>query len=163
MAAKSQRQHTWLQQLVGEWTYDSECIMEPGQSPTKAKGIEHVRAFGELWIIMEGTLAMADGTEMSVNITLGYDPQRDHFVGACACSPMTHLWVYEGSDWDEKRDTLTMFVQGPSMNPDAGGAMVKYKDVIELKGRDERIMTSHVLGDDGQWRCFSTLTYRRKS
>jgi hypothetical protein len=40
--------------------------------------------------------------------------------------------------------------------------MAKYRDVIEFKSDDDRVMTSHVLGDDGQWHQFMTAHYRRK-
>ncbi len=163
MTTRPQRQHEWLQQLAGRWTYESECIMAPGQPPMKATGVEEARTFGELWVIMETTITMEDGAEMRMNLTIGYDPGREQFVGSCACSPMAHLWVYDSSEWDESGNTLTLFTEGPSMNPDAAGAMAKYKDVIALKGKDEREMSSHMLGDDGQWQHFSTVTYRRKA
>jgi hypothetical protein len=35
MKTEPQQEHQWLQQLVGEWTYEAEAMMEPGQaSPT---------------------------------------------------------------------------------------------------------------------------------
>lgn len=39
--------------------------------------------------------------------------------------------------------------------------MAKYKDVIELKGDDHRLLTSHLLHDGGAWRRFMTAHYRR--
>jgi len=31
MKLEPQKEHEWLQRLVGEWTYESECSMEPGK------------------------------------------------------------------------------------------------------------------------------------
>jgi hypothetical protein len=55
---------------------------------------------------------------------------------------------------------LTLNAEGPSMAGD--GKMAKYKDVIEVKSDDHRVLTSHVLGDDGNWQHFMTANYRRK-
>ena len=49
-----QKEHEWLQQLVGEWTSEAECVMEPGKPPEKSRGIERVRSLGDLWILAEG-------------------------------------------------------------------------------------------------------------
>ncbi|MFH0351567.1 MAG: DUF1579 family protein [Chromatiales bacterium] len=42
MKTDPQKEHEWLQKLVGEWTFESECSMEPGKSPEKFKGSESV-------------------------------------------------------------------------------------------------------------------------
>ncbi len=31
MKTEPQKEHLWLQKLVGEWTYESECVMEPAK------------------------------------------------------------------------------------------------------------------------------------
>jgi uncharacterized protein DUF1579 len=72
---------------------------------------------------------------------------------------MTHLWVYEGElDADER--VLTLNAEGPSMASE--GKMTQYKDVIEFKSDDHRVLTSHMLRDDGNWQQFMTANYRRK-
>ena len=43
------------------------------------------------------------------------------------------------------------------------GTMATYRDVIELKDDDHRVMTAHVRGNDGTWQQFMTMTYRRKT
>jgi Protein of unknown function (DUF1579) len=44
MKTEPQKEHQWLQRLVGEWTYESECSMEPGKPPEKFEGSESVFA-----------------------------------------------------------------------------------------------------------------------
>jgi hypothetical protein len=48
MQTESQQEHQWLQQLVGEWTYETEATMQPSQPPLKCKGSERVRSLGSL-------------------------------------------------------------------------------------------------------------------
>ena len=55
---------------------------------------------------------------------------------------------------------LTLDTEGPSFAGE--GKMAKYKDMIEFKSDDHRVLTSHVLGDDGKWHQFMTAHYRRK-
>jgi hypothetical protein len=42
MKTEPQKEHEWLQRLVGEWTYESDCSMEPGKPPEKFEGSESV-------------------------------------------------------------------------------------------------------------------------
>jgi len=56
---------------------------------------------------------------------------------------------------------LTLEAEGPDMA--GAGKMAKYRDVIELKTPDHRVLTSHMLGDDGVWHQFMTAHYRRKT
>ena len=48
MPAQPQKEHQWLQKLVGEWTYEIEATMEPDQPPVKSTGTETVRSLGGL-------------------------------------------------------------------------------------------------------------------
>jgi hypothetical protein len=44
--SEPQPQHQWLQKLVGDWTYEGEALMGPGQPPIKSEGTESVRSLG---------------------------------------------------------------------------------------------------------------------
>jgi Protein of unknown function (DUF1579) len=79
-------------------------------------------------------------------------------VGTFIRSMMTHLWVYDG-ELDRAGNKLTLDAEGPSFTE--GGKPAKYRDAIEFKSDDHRVLTSHVLGDDGQWHGFMTAHYRR--
>jgi hypothetical protein len=160
MNAEPRAEHRWLQQLVGEWTYEGEATEAPGQPSTKFSGTERVRSLGDLWTLAEAEGEVPGGDIDRSLMTLGYDPRTQRFVGTWLGSMMTHLWIYDGT-LDADRRVLTLEAEGPSMAGD--GTMALYRDVIEIKGDDEREMTAHVRDDDGTWRQFMTMNYRRQS
>ncbi len=157
--AEPQREHAWLQKLVGEWTYEMEAPMEPGQSPTKLTGMEHVRSLEGLWVLAEGQGDMPGFGMGTTMVTLGYDPQKGRYVGTFLGSTMTYLWVYDG-ELDAAERALTLNCEGPSFEVE--GKMAKYKDVIEFQDDDHRTMTAQMLGEDGQWHELMTMRYRRR-
>lgn len=159
ISAQPQAEHQWLQKLVGEWTYETEVIMGPDQPSITSSGTETVRSLGELWVLAEGQGEMPGCGPVTTLVTLGYDPQKQRYVGTWLGSMMTYLWLYEG-ELDAGGTVLTLNSDGPSMTGDE--TMGKYKDVIECKSDDHRVLTSHMLGDDGQWQHFMTAHYRRK-
>ena len=137
---------------------EAEADMGPEQPAAKSRGSERVCSLGGLWTLGEGEGEMPGGGVGYSLMTLGFDPQRKRFVGTWVGSMMTHLWVYDG--WlDEAGRVLTLEAEGPGMSGD--GAMAKYRDVITFHSDDHRTLTSHVLGDDGQWTQFLTAHYRR--
>lgn len=151
-------EHKWLQQLVGEWTYEHEFSMGPEQPKMKVEGSETARLLGNLWVILEASGEMPGGGVSNNVMTLGYDPVKKRFVGTFIGSPMAHLWVYNGA---LDGNTLTLDTVGPSFTDPNGSA--NYKDAIELVNPNLRMLTSHVQGDDGAWTHFMTATYRRKT
>lgn len=159
MKTEPQKEHQWLQKLVGEWTFESEAAMEPGKPPEKFKGTESVRSLDGLWVLCEGRGEMPGGGMATTLMTLGYDSKKKQYVGTWVGSMMAFLWVYDGS-LDAAEKVLTLTTEGPSMSAD--GKIAKYKDVIELKSDDHRVVTSHMLGDDGKWQGFMTAHYRRR-
>jgi hypothetical protein len=182
-----QKEHDWLQKLVGEWTYESDEPTKPGQPPAKCTGTESVRSLGGFWVLAEGQGGMPGGGAATMVLTLGYDPQKKRYVGTWIGSMMSHLWVYEGAV-DVTGNTLTLHAEGPNMavegktaKPLAGrrgasGAEAllpcdwqhgqsrvtgEYKEVIEFKSDNHRVFTSHVLGEDGKWQTMMTVNFRR--
>lgn len=159
MQTEPQNEHQWLQKFVGEWTYEAEAMMGLDQPSEKSTGTESVRSLGGLWVLAEGQGEMPGGCDVTTIMTLGYDPQKQRYIGTWVGSMMTYLWVYDGElNADEK--VLTLNSEGPSMTGE--GKLAKYKDVTEFKSNDHRVMTSHVLGDDGQWHKFMTVNYQRQ-
>lgn len=145
--------HHWLEQLLGEWTYEGEATDQPG----KATGTETVRSLGGLWVIAEGAGDMGDGDQMHTMMTLGYDPETRRFPGTWIGSVGTHLWVYDG-ELDAAEKVLTLNCQGPSMSGD--GTMANYRDVIEITDRDHRTLKAYIQ-ENGSWRHFMTTHYTR--
>src|SRR5262245_11572221 len=133
MNAEPHKQHQWLSKLVGEWTYETECVMEPGKPPEKSGGTESVRSLGGLWILAAGLGERPAATPAAMVMTLGYDPLTKRFVGTWVGSMLTHLWGYDGA-LDAGELVLALESDGPSMADD--GTMARYRDAIDLRGGD---------------------------
>lgn len=153
-----QKEHEWLKQLEGEWVTEIEAVMAPGQAPVKSKGSEVVRLLGGFWTVGE---LKADfmGTPVTGITTLGYDQKTKKYIGSWVCSVDGHFWNYEGNV-DASGKVLTLNTEGPDMT--TPGKMVKMKDVIEIKDKDHKVLTSYMQGADGKWTQFMTMNARRK-
>jgi hypothetical protein len=161
MMAKPQKQHDWLHRFVGEWTCEAESIMGPNEPPVKTSGTESVRSIGGLWIMAEGQGECPGTNEPATTIlTLGYDVQKQQYVGSFIASMMTYLWIYRDGRLDADQRTLTLNTEGPAM--DGSDRLIQYRDTIEFRSDDHRVMTSHMLGEDGQWVKIMEANYRRK-
>jgi len=155
---KPQKEHEWLQQLVGEWKWEGDAA-EPEKENQKHHGTEIVRSIGGLWIVAEGRGQAPDGAASESVMTLGYNPEKSAFVGTFVASMMTEMWVYQG--WlDSSKNELVLDTEGPSFEDMTRRA--RYKDVIRIVDKDNRIMTSSYQGEGGSWYQFMSLHYRRK-
>ncbi len=158
MQVATKVQHQWLDQFIGEWRSECECQMGSDQPTEKSQGTEIGRSIGGLWMVTEGSGTAPDGTPAQTIMTLGFDPERDRFVGTFVCSMMPHLWHYEGR-LDTAGKVLTLDTEGLNFSQTA---LAKYQDIIEFVSDDHRIMTSQILGEDGQWTQFMTAHYHRR-
>lgn len=158
MKSEPQKEHQWLQKLIGDWTSEMNSKMGPGKPSETLRGSESVRSLGGLWIIGEGSGEMPGGEPAKMMLTLGYDPAKTRFVGTWVGSMMTQLWVYEGT-LNEAGTILTLDTEGPSFT--AEGKRARFQDIIEIRSDDHRTLTSRTLGEDGQWQEFMTVHYRR--
>ena len=159
MQAEPQKEHQWLQKLVGEWTCETETNMGADRPTKKTTGTESVRSLGGLWVLAEGQGEMPGGGEATTMMTIGYDPQKQRYIGSWVGSMMSYLWLYDG-ELDAAKNVLTLNSEGPSMTGE--GKIGKYRDIIEFKSDARRVMTSHFLSDDGQWQQFMTVNYQRQ-
>lgn len=149
--------HKWLEQLVGEWTVESEMI-PPGMDPIKSKGTDSVRSIGGRWIVAELTNEIPGLGAMQAIMTLGYDSEKSKYQGTWVDSIQDHMWIYTGTI-DATGKILTLEAEGPNMM-DPSGPPGKYRDVIEIKSADQRTLTSSGFMD-GKWVQFGVSTYRR--
>src|SRR5215210_5421484 len=112
-SAKPRPEHAWLQQLVGDWTFEGEEA-DPGQPTSKWEGTGRTQAVGDIWVVSEGQGEMPGAGTSYTRTTLGFDPQKGRFVGTWLGTMMPNLWVYDGFlDADER--VLTLESTGPSM------------------------------------------------
>jgi hypothetical protein len=158
MHAEPQKEHQWLEQLVGEWTTEMEGVAGPDQPPVKHAGTETVRSLST-WVLCEGLFSMPDDRPARTVMTLGYDPAKKKFVGTFIGSMMTNLWVYEG-ELDASGKKLVLDAEGPSFADPTKAA--KYKDTVEIVSPDHRTLSSQFQAEDGTWHHFMTAHYRRK-
>lgn len=152
------REHEWLKQLAGEWDSKIEATMEPGKPPLKCEGTEFARAVGGFWIVAEHRNVVM-GQPMTGVMTVGYDPEKKKYIGTWVDSGSHHLWRYEGTV-DAAGKTLTLEAEGP--NPMAQGKMAKFRDSVEVKDKDHKVLRSAIQTDDGKWVTFMTGNYTRK-
>ena len=136
----------WLDQLVGEWTYEAESI--PADPAHRRTGFETVVRKGA-WVIIES---------LDYRFQLTHHPKTQTFTGDFVPWQHPQLWVYDGSLEDGR---LHMRSRGPSF--DVEGAETDYDDVFEILSPDERRLTGRLLGKDGAWRDFMVTNFRRKA
>jgi hypothetical protein len=156
-APKPRKEHEWLQQLVGEWETEGEALVEPGKPPVKTKGSESGRSLGAFWVVLENKAEFM-GTPFTGILSLGFNPEAGKFVGTWIDSMTSTLWTYQGT-LDASGKILTLETEGPS--PGDPGKKSRYREVIEVKEKDHKVLASSV-EKDGAWTTFVTMHYRRK-
>ena len=159
MKVEPQKEHQWLQKLVGEWTCEAEATMGPDKPPEKFAGTESVRSLGGLWVLCEGRGEMPGGGAATTIMTLGYDPREKRFVGTFIGSMMTHLWVYDGGA-GRGRQGADARHRGPELHRRGEDGEVPGRDRVQER-RPPRADLAHA----GRRRAvapFMTAHYRRK-
>lgn len=152
------QEHEWLQRLAGEWEAELEVMTQPGQPPLKLKSTETIRRIGQYWILTEGE-TKPPAMPYARALALGYDTARKKYVGTWVDSNSTYIGRYEGA-MDAAGTTLTL--EGELPHPHDGLRMVKVREVIELKSPDQKVVTTSLQGDDGNWFTLVTVNARRK-
>jgi hypothetical protein len=145
MFSKPQAEHAWLQQLVGNWTFEHDCQMPDG-SKNKSSGKMTCRSMAGMWLLCESTGGAGDEAWSSL-MTVGYDPTKEQYVGSFIGSMMHKMWLYHGTlAEDQKR--LPLISEGPKLD-DSGTC--RYRDTIEIVDKDTWNFLSEVETDTGEW------------
>jgi hypothetical protein len=156
MFAQPQDEHRWLEQMVGEWTYQSEALMDPNQPPKLSEGRVSVRSL-KVWIVAEMSGGSPEMGPWTSQITLGYDPEQKQYVGTFVGSMMTYIWYYAGQRAGGG-NRLVLETEGPRWD---GSGRTKYEDIIEVVDADHWILSSRMLQDNGEWFPFMTQHHYR--
>ena len=161
MATQTHTQQEWLEQLVGDWTFEGSCSEGPDKEPEVFGGTESYRRLGEHWVIGEGEGDAPGGGRSASIFTIGFDTQKDTFVGSFICTMMNNLWVYTGGSLSGDGTALTLDNEGPNFMTN-DGSTAKYRDVFTFVSPDHRTLTAFVQLPDGEWMQIMKSDYYRK-
>jgi uncharacterized protein YndB with AHSA1/START domain len=151
-------EHGWLMRLLGNWTYETEASGPPGQPPARAMGTERVRPLGPYWVIGEGEGECPSGAgHVRMVTSMGFDPAARRFRGSWVGSMMPHMFLYDGA-LDEAARRLVLDTTGPSF---VGEGMARYRETVEMRDDDERVVSSEVELPDGAWQRIMRAEFRR--
>jgi Protein of unknown function (DUF1579) len=157
--SKTQRSDTtWLQQMLGDWTYETRTLPDPGSAGVLATGTERVWAIGETWVVAENKGLGSDGSASHSLVTLGYDAAKGRFAGVHAGTMAPVLFHFDGV-LGEGGQALLLDSEGPALSDDK--ALDKYRDVLRIIDTNRREQIALVLDEAGEWREFMRTRYQR--
>lgn len=156
MFAIPQQEHKWLDQLVGQWKFEHDCLMPDG-SKSSTHGAMTCRSLGGMWLICESSGESPDGGAWSSIMTLGFDPAQSQYVGTFVGSMMANIWPYRGV-LDATGKRLPLESEGPKFD---GTGIGKYCDTIEIIDADTWLFISEFQSDDGSWVQFLSGKHTR--
>lgn len=151
-------EHAWLQNLVGEWTTETE--FDHGGDAPRGKGREIFTMLGDLWALGDGEITFPDGNSMITRMGVGYDVSDKQYKAFWIANVSSHLWQYD-CELSEDGKILTMNCEGPDIMGDAPSAF--YRDIIQLVDENHRTHTSTGQDKDGNWVTYMVNYYTRVS
>jgi hypothetical protein len=154
-----QKEHAWLAQLAGDWESDVEVSFTSPPIHEKSTGTESARMVGGFWLVADAKSTSPMNPPWISVVTLGYDQERERYVGTAVDSMTSHLWQYEGT-LDAERNVLTLTTEGPC--PLTPGRAARFRETIEIKDKDHKIFTSFMQSGNGEWERVLTVTSVRK-
>lgn len=145
--AKGSKEHLFLKKFVGKWESETKGSMGEGQPEMSCKGTMNSEMLGEIWLINHNEMEIP-GMPMRGIQTIGFDTEKNKYVGTWVDSMMNHMWKYEGT-LDEGGKKLTLEADGPNFA--TGKGTTKFRDAYEFQDADTIIATSTMQGEDGKW------------
>jgi hypothetical protein len=155
---KPGRQHEFLKQFEGTWDAAAKFQGEPGKPMMESKGVETATlGLGGFWLTYEYKGEMM-GAPFTGHGTMGYDQQKQKYVGTWIDSMKSGLFISEGTG-DEHGKVFTMIAQGYC---DAEGKSITMKQVSEIKDHDHWTLTFLSPNPDGKETVMGTIEYTRR-
>lgn len=159
MSTEAKIETSWLQQLLGDWTYEFSTAANSEVPGATATGTEKVWAVGGTWIVAENKGNGSDGNPTHSVVTLGFDSARGRFQGVHAGTMAPVLFHFDG-ELGEKGKALLLMTEGPALSDDR--ATDKYRDILRMNDANHREQVSQVLDEHGNWLEFMSTRYTRK-
>ncbi len=141
----------------GTWEATIQSWTSPGSQPFVDKAVEVNRTIsGGLWLVSDLKGTMLDKRYEGHGI-YGFDPQKKKYTGVWVDSLQNYLAMWEGT-YDPASKTLTQWAE----TPDYLGRKIRWRSVMEYKGKDLRIWKSFSNAGGGSEFVSTVITYKRR-
>lgn len=154
MFAKPQKEHQWLDQLIGTWSFEHAC-QTPDGTASNTTGTMTCRSLDGMWLICESTGGSPEEPWSSI-MTLGFDIAQNKYVGTFIGTMMSFIWHYVG-ELDAAGKKLPLVSEGPTFD---GSGRCRYRDTVEIVDSNTWLFRSE-LEDQGSWVQFMNGTHTR--
>jgi hypothetical protein len=161
MATQTQTEQEWLDHLVGNWDCVGSSALDPDKEPEVNRGHETFRRLGDHWVISEGESTSLSGEVSSGMFTIGFDTEKQTFVGAFICTELSNLWVFSSGTLSEDGSSLTLETEAPDFMA-KDGSTTKFREVFSFDSPDHRTLTAFMLRSDGEWERIARSEYFRR-
>lgn len=150
--------HRQLAREVGVWDAEMTLWMAPAAPPLVAKAVETNTMLGGFWLISEFQCE-SEQMPFQGRMHLGYDPQKEKFVGMWIDS-MSPNGAYSEGDYDIATRTLTLVANSTNCETGEPETMTM---ITRYTGEETKVFTIHE-GDQGAegWKMMEIRYTRRK-
>ena len=155
---KPQKEHEWLNHLVGNWESTSQFRMAADQKWTESKGTETNTMVGGFWLFSDMKSEMFGQPWRGLGST-GYDPYKKKYVSTWIDSMTPCLSVGEGTV-DASGKVMTVVISGTDCET---GKPCTMKMTQEIKDKDTTAWSMTMTGKDGkEFECMKGESKRKK-